>query len=103
MRLKCASLLRDCSLGVAGQTAGTITDDRESAARPGPTVTITNVVTGIARFVPDEAGRYRVAGDRGQAELTGFQTAVRKRAHLNVGSEIKYPDGTSSGSSRPSR
>jgi carboxypeptidase family protein len=88
------------SVVLYAQTGGTISgvvQDESSGAIPGATITVTNVNTGIMRTtVSDQGGRYRVPGlipgeYAVQAELQGFQTAVRKGLTLNVGSEIEIP------------
>lgn len=77
-------------------TTGTIYGvvlDESKGVLPGAAVTITNVATGAVRStVTDTEGRYRtpslpVGSYRVEAELPGFQTAVRSGITLTVGSE----------------
>ncbi len=88
------------SVPLKAQTAGSIAGDvrdESSAVVPGAKVTVTNNDTGIARSVTTDAeGRYSVRdllpGHYGvQAEITGFQVAVRTGLTLNVGSDIAVP------------
>lgn len=70
-----------------------VVQDESGAVVPGANVTVTNVETGISRSVSsDSAGRYRVPGlipdhYEVQAQVTGFQTELRKGIELTVGSE----------------
>ncbi len=70
-----------------------VVQDESGAVVPGVNVTVTNVETGISRsMTTDSAGRYRVPGlipdhYEVQAQITGFQTEVRKGIELTVGSE----------------
>ncbi len=84
------------SRGFAQTASGLISgvvQDESGAVVPGANVTVTNVETGITRSVStDSAGRYRVPGlisdhYEVQAQLSGFQTEVRKGIELTVGSE----------------
>ena len=75
-----------------GAILGTVTDDT-GAVLPGVGVSVTNVETGLTReAVSNDEGRYSarnlVSGAyRIQAELAGFQTAVRRGVTLSVGQE----------------
>ena len=75
-----------------GAISGAIQDDT-GAVLPGVSVSVTQVDTGITRdVVSDDEGRYRVpnlalGAYRIQAELPGFQTAVRSGVTLSVGQE----------------
>jgi hypothetical protein len=80
----------------AQATTGTIlgtAKDRSGAVLPGVAVTVTNIETGIVRSaVTGEKGEYRVpalaiGNYEVQAELPGFQTAIRKGITLSVGQE----------------
>jgi hypothetical protein len=83
---------------LAQVTTGTIygvVADESQGVLPGVTVTVTNVETGVARtIVTDHEGRYR-APSLGlgeyeiQAELAGFQSAVRRGVALTVGREAE--------------
>ena len=93
--LICALLLPASAFaqGSAGTILGTITDESK-AAIPGVTITARNVATGVTRTqVTDDGGRYHVpelipGQYQVQAQLQGFQTAVRKGIEVTVGSEI---------------
>jgi uncharacterized surface anchored protein len=71
---------------------GTVQDET-GGVLPGVNVTLVNLDTGITRTVlTDDEGRYRAAnlslGDYElQAELSGFNTAVRRGIRLTVGRE----------------
>jgi len=75
-----------------GTISGLVTDE-SGAVAPGAQVTIRNVETGIARSsTTDAAGRYRVPSlipgrYEVQAQLTGFETAVRSGVVLAVAQE----------------
>src|SRR5437879_4138456 len=75
-----------------GTILGTV-KDRSGAVLPGATVTVTNIETRIARSaVTGERGEYRVpalavGNYEVQAELPGFQTAIRKGITLSLGQE----------------
>ena len=75
-----------------GAILGTVTDDT-GAVLPGVGMSVTNVETGLTReAVSNDEGRYSarnlVSGAyRIQAELAGFQTAVRRGVTLSVGQE----------------
>ena len=75
-----------------GAISGAIQDDT-GAVLPGVSVSATQVDTGITRdVISDDEGRYRVSNlalgsYRIQAELPGFQTAVRSGVTLSVGQE----------------
>ena len=75
-----------------GTIAGVVNDE-SGAVVPGAQVSVTNVDTGIGRSVTtDDAGRYRVPSlipgrYEVQAQLTGFETAVRSGIELTVGQE----------------
>lgn len=72
--------------------SGTLKDET-GAILPGATVKITNLDTGITRTViTDDQGRYHapnlsLGNYEVQAELTGFQTGVRRGITLTVGRE----------------
>src|SRR5215471_13501073 len=84
-----------CSLSLFAQvTAGTVSgtvQDSSGAALPGATVTIRNLDTGMARAITtDEGGRYAapdlsLGNYEVQAQLTGFQTEIRRGITLTVG------------------
>ncbi|MBI4456672.1 MAG: TonB-dependent receptor [Acidobacteria bacterium] len=86
-----------CACSVYAQVAsGTISGtvkDASGSILPGVTLTIRNVETGVSRTViTDDEGRYRapelaVGNYDVQAELAGFQTAVRSGIQLTVGRE----------------
>jgi hypothetical protein len=88
-----------CFAGIAqAQTTGSIfgiVQDESEAVIPGATVTIRNVDTGLTRStVTDADGRYEVlslppGSYEIQAELAGFQTAVRRGVVLTVGREAQ--------------
>ena len=71
-----------------------VVQDESGAVIPGANVTVHNVDTGISRsVVTDAGGRYRVPSlipDRYevQAQVTGFETGVRKGIQLTVGSDL---------------
>lgn len=75
-----------------GAISGTV-KDASGGVLPGVTVTIKNVDTGQSRVVvTDDEGRYRapelaLGNYEVQAELVGFQTAVRAGIQLTVGRE----------------
>jgi hypothetical protein len=75
-----------------GTILGTV-KDRSGAVLPGASVTVTNTETGIGRSaVAGERGEYRIpalaiGNYEVQAELPGFQTAIRKGITLSVGQE----------------
>ncbi|OFW42813.1 MAG: hypothetical protein A3J28_06030 [Acidobacteria bacterium RIFCSPLOWO2_12_FULL_60_22] len=77
-----------------GSISGVVQDE-SGAVIPGATVTITDVDTGISRsVVSDAGGRYRVPSlipDRYevQAQMTGFETGVRKGIQLTVGGDLE--------------
>src|SRR5437867_8338308 len=81
---------------LSGQTVATIlgtVKDESGAVLPGATVTVKSVETGSVRTaVTDETGRYRVpqlavGNYEVQAELPGFQIAVRQGILLTLGRE----------------
>ncbi|MBI4481276.1 MAG: TonB-dependent receptor [Acidobacteria bacterium] len=85
-----------CAPLVGQVTTGTISGtvmDETGAVLPGVSLTVKNVATGIARtLVTSDQGTYRATAlDLGdyevQAELPGFQTAVRSGIKLTVGRE----------------
>ena len=86
------------SLSVWAQTAtGSISgvvNDESGAVVPAANVTITNVDTGISRSAPaDASGRYHVPGlipgnYEIQAQVTGFETALRRGIQLTVGGDL---------------
>ena len=71
-----------------------VVQDESGAVIPGAAVTVTNSDTGIARSVTsDGAGRYKAAGLAPgnyvvQAQVTGFETAVRNGIQLTVGADL---------------
>ena len=79
---------------VTGSISGVVVDE-SSAVVPGANVTVTNVDTGIGRsVVTDAAGRYDVPGlipdhYEVQAQIMGFETAVRSGIQLTVGSKLE--------------
>ena len=87
-------LLGELALGqvTTGTISGTIRDTT-GAVVPSATVTATNIETGIARTVASNSqGRYQlpnlpVGSYQLQAEMTGFQTALRSGIELTVGRE----------------
>lgn len=78
----------------SGSISGVVQDE-SGAVVPGASVTITNLDTGISRaVVTDAGGRYRAPSlipdhYSAQAELTGFETAIRTGIQLTVGSELE--------------
>lgn len=76
----------------AATISGTVLDET-GAILPGVTMTVKNLETSISRTVlTDEEGRYRVpqltlGNYEVQAELAGFQTAIRSGIKLTVGRE----------------
>ena len=89
-------LVHFCALAQTstGSISGVVQDE-SGAVIPGATVTITDVDTGISRSViSDAGGRYRVPSlipDRYevQAQMTGFETGVRKGIQLTVGGDLE--------------
>lgn len=85
-----------CQIALAQTTSatilGTVKDDT-GAVLPGVSVGVQHVDTGTTRtIVTDDQGRYRVSNlalgnYEAQAELAGFQTAVRSGIKLSVGQE----------------
>ncbi len=82
-----------CAFAAAQTATGSISgvvQDESGAVIPNANVTIVNVETGISRSVTtDPSGRYRVQGlipDHYdvQAQMTGFETSVRKGLQLTV-------------------
>ncbi len=77
---------------VSGAISGTV-KDATGAVTPGAKITVRNVETGITRTVQSDAsGRYLVTNLAPghyeiQAELTGFQTEVRRGVSLTLGRE----------------
>jgi hypothetical protein len=75
-----------------GSISGVVEDESKGAI-PGASVVVTNVDTGIARTVTtDQGGRYHVPGlisghYEVQAQLQGFQTAIRKGIQMTIGAE----------------
>ena len=75
-----------------GTVSGTVSDST-AAVLPGVEVTVSNLDTGQSRaLVTDDSGNYRalelVVGDyEVRAELTGFQTAIRRGFRVVVGQE----------------
>ncbi|MBI2821459.1 MAG: carboxypeptidase regulatory-like domain-containing protein, partial [Acidobacteria bacterium] len=92
-----------CCFGIAtqvvlAQTTGTISGtvkDETGAVLPGVTVTVKNVDTGVPRtLVTDDEGRYRALNlalgrYEVEAELAGFQVAVRSGITLTLGREAE--------------
>ncbi|MBI2816078.1 MAG: carboxypeptidase regulatory-like domain-containing protein [Acidobacteria bacterium] len=86
------------SVAAVAQTAtGSISglvEDESGGVIPGVTVTVTNVDTGISSSLPTNAsGRYHVptlnpGHYEVQAQMTGFETALRRGLRLTVGSEL---------------
>lgn len=78
----------------SGSISGVVQDE-SAAVIPAANVTVTNVDTGISRSAPaDAAGRYHAAGlipgrYEIQAQVTGFETGIRKGIQLTVGSDIE--------------
>ncbi|OFW43571.1 MAG: hypothetical protein A3J28_00520 [Acidobacteria bacterium RIFCSPLOWO2_12_FULL_60_22] len=89
-------LVHFCALAQTstGSISGVVQDE-SGAVIPGANVTITDVDTGINRsVVSDAGGRYRAPSlipDRYevQAQMTGFETGVRKGIQLTVGGELE--------------
>jgi hypothetical protein len=90
----CLSVLT--GMAAAQVTTGTISGtvkDSTGAALGGANVKLTNTDTGVTRTVTvDEVGRYNapqlpLGGYEITAELTGFQTAVRRGVTLTIGRE----------------
>ncbi len=92
------AVMLSCSTLAAGQSstgsiAGAVEDESQSPV-PGVLVTVTKVDTGVTRTVTtDSGGRYHspelIPGPyEVQAQLEGFQTAVRKGVVLTVGSQV---------------
>jgi hypothetical protein len=85
-----------CGTAVAQLTTGTIhgvVADQSQAVVPGATITVTNVETGIVRTtVAESRGEFRfsalsVGTYDLQAEMSGFQTSVRRGITLTIGRE----------------
>src|SRR5712692_3654904 len=86
----------DARIAFAQVTTGAISGtvhDATGAVIPGASITIRNLDTGITRnLLSDEAGRYRapelpLGNYEVRAELSGFQTAVRRGIELTIGRE----------------
>jgi hypothetical protein len=79
--------------GSTGTVLGVVTDESKAAV-PGVTVTVRNMGTGVTRVqITDAGGRFHVPelipGQYDvQAQLPGFQTAVRKGIEVTVGSDV---------------
>jgi len=76
-----------------GSISGVVQDE-SSAVIAGVNVTVTNVDTGISRsLLTDASGRYHVptlipGHYEVQAQMAGFETAIRKGLQVTVGSEV---------------
>ncbi len=93
-----AAVLISPSIVFAQTATGSISGmvkDASGAVVPGAGVTITNVDTGIGRsVVTDAAGRYNASGlipahYEAQAQMSGFETAVRRGIQLTVGANLE--------------